>query len=76
MRRMGPYIAGRFIRMILMAVAAFTILFVVVDAFDNINRWMEKSPGWGGFLRYYAYGLPYIVVLVMPWRCCCAASFW
>lgn len=66
MKRMDRYIAGRFIRMILMAVAAFTILFVVVDAFDNINRWMEKSPGWGAFLRYYAYGLPYIVVLVMP----------
>jgi lipopolysaccharide export system permease protein len=65
-KRIDRYIAGRFIRMILMAVAAFTILFVVVDAFDNINRWMEKSPGWGAFLKYYAYGLPYIVVLVMP----------
>ncbi len=66
MKRIDRYMAGRFIRMILMAVAAFTILFVVVDAFDNINRWMEKSPGWGAFLKYYAYGLPYIVVLVMP----------
>jgi len=60
------YIAGRFLRMIMMAVAAFTVLFVVVDAFDNINRWMEKSPGWEAFLRYYLYGLPYIIVLVMP----------
>ncbi len=66
MKRLDRYIAGRFIRMICMAVAAFTVLFVVVDAFDNINRWMEKSPGWESFLRYYAFGLPYIIVLVMP----------
>lgn len=66
MKRMDRYLAGRFIRMVLMTVSAFTVLFVVVDAFDNINRWMERSPSWDAFLLYYAYGLPYIVVLVMP----------
>lgn len=66
MRRLDRYIAGRFVRMVFMAVAAFTVLFVVVDAFDNINRWMERSPSWESFLRYYLYGIPYIVVLVMP----------
>lgn len=66
MKLIDRYIAFRFTRMVFMTVLAFTVLFVVVDAFDNINRWMDRNPTWDAFLLYYAFGLPYTVVLVMP----------
>jgi len=65
-KRLDTYMAGRFIRMIMMAVLSFTVIFVSVNAFDNFSRWVDKEVTVMTFLRYYFYGLPYIVVLVMP----------
>jgi lipopolysaccharide export system permease protein len=60
------YLASRFIKMILVAVLSFVIIFVSVDAFDHFTRWVDKDVSIGAFLTYYFYGLPYIIVLVLP----------
>jgi len=66
LRKLDAYIAFRFIRMIGLAVAAFVVIYVSVDAFEHFSRWVDKDVGLATFARYYFYGLPYIVVLVMP----------
>jgi len=64
--RLDRYIAFRFLRTITVSVASFVIVFVSVDAFDHFSRWVDRDVTVGTFLRYYFYGLPYIVVLVLP----------
>ncbi len=64
--RLDRHLAARFSVMILIAIASFVVIFVSVDAFDHFSRWVDRDVTPGTFLRYYFYGLPYIVVLVMP----------
>jgi len=65
-KRLDVYLASRFLRMILVAVTSFVIVFVSVDAFDHFTRWVDKDISVGAFMTYYFYGLPYIIVLVLP----------
>lgn len=65
-KKLDLYLASRFIRMIVVAVASFVIIFVSVDAFDHFTRWVDKDVSAGAFAKYYFYGLPYIIVLVLP----------
>ncbi|MCD4774925.1 MAG: LptF/LptG family permease [Candidatus Aegiribacteria sp.] len=65
-RILDRYLALRFIKMILISVSSFVIIFVSVDAFDHFTRWVDKDVSMGAFLTYYFYGLPYIIVLVLP----------
>ncbi len=65
-RKLDLYVGFRFVKMILFAVAAFVIIYISVDAFEHFSRWVDKDVGLVTFARYYFYGLPYIVVLVMP----------
>jgi lipopolysaccharide export system permease protein len=65
-RKLDMYLASRFLKMIVVAVASFVIIFVSVDAFDHFTRWVDKDVSAGTFAKYYFYGLPYIIVLVLP----------
>ncbi len=65
-RKIDRYIAGRFCRIILLAIVSFVVIFVCVDAFDNFRRWAGNDVSTLTFLKYYAYGLPYIIVLILP----------
>ena len=65
-RKLDRYLALRFIKMIIVAVSSFVIIFVSVDAFDHFTRWVDRDVSPGAFLMYYFYGLPYIIVLVLP----------
>ncbi len=65
-RKLDMYLASRFMKMIVVAVSSFVVIFVSVDAFDHFTRWVDKDVSPGIFLEYYFYGLPYIIVLVLP----------
>ena len=66
MKLLDRYIAGTFLKLIVMTVLSFTVIFVTVNAFDHFSRWVDKDVTAMTFLRYYFYGLPYIIVLVTP----------
>jgi len=65
-KKLDLYLSIRFIKMIIIAVSSFVIIFVSVDAFDHFTRWVDKDVSIEAFLTYYFYGLPYIIVLVLP----------
>jgi lipopolysaccharide export system permease protein len=65
-KKLDIYLASRFTRMILVAVLSFVVIFVSVDAFDHFTRWVDKDISPLTFAKYYFYGLPYIIVLVLP----------
>ena len=65
-KKLDAYLAFRFIKMIAVSVTSFVVIFVSVDAFDHFTRWMDKNVSAITFLKYYFYGLPYIIVLVLP----------
>ena len=65
-RKLDLYVGLRFLRMVGMAIASFVVIFVTVDAFEHFSQWVDRDVTAVTFLRYYFYGLPYVVVLVMP----------
>ena len=65
-RKLDWYVGNRFLKMLLMAVTSFVVIFITVDIFEHFSRWVDKDIGFVTLARYYFYGLPYIVVLVMP----------
>lgn len=65
-RKLDLYLATRFMKMIVVAVSSFVVIFVSVDAFDHFTRWVDRDVSAGTFFTYYFYGLPYIIVLVLP----------
>jgi len=65
-RKLDLYVGMRFLRTITVSVASFVIVFVSVDAFDHFSRWVDKDVSIGSFAMYYFYGLPYIIILVLP----------
>jgi lipopolysaccharide export system permease protein len=66
LKKLDIYLAAKFVRMIIMAVTSFTVVFITVNAFDHFSRWLDKNVTVMTFLRYYYYSLPYIIVLVTP----------
>ena len=65
-RKLDLYVGLRFLRTIAVSVTSFVVVFVSVDAFDHFSRWVDKDVSLGTFAKYYFYGLPYIIVLVLP----------
>lgn len=66
MKVLDRYILGEFTKLLVMAVAAFIILFVVVDVFENMDDLMERGVPLGRSVAFFAYKIPFIVGQVSP----------
>jgi len=66
MKVLERYILGEFTKLLVMAVAAFIILFVVVDVFENMDDLMERGVPLGRSVAFFAYKIPFIVGQVSP----------
>ncbi len=69
------YITSRFWRFFAVAVAAFVVVFLVVDIVENLDHYIDKKARAVDVVIYYLYYLPYIIVLVTPVGTLLAASF-
>lgn len=66
MRLLDRYIAVRFLNVLLFALFAFIVLFIVVDAIDHLDKFIDRGMPKPMIARYYYYYLPYIIILCMP----------
>lgn len=66
MRLLDRYIAVRFLNVLLFALFAFIVLFVVVDAIDHMDKFIDRGMPKIMIAEYYYYYLPYIIILCMP----------
>lgn len=66
MTRIDRYVLKQFILTALFALAAFMIIFVVVDMMENLDDFLDRSAGIGLIATYYCYFLPEIIKLMIP----------
>ena len=66
MRLLDKYVALKFLNVLLFSLVAFAIIFVVVDAIDHMDKFIDRGMPKLMILKYYFYYLPYIVILCMP----------
>jgi lipopolysaccharide export system permease protein len=64
--RIDRYVLKQFILTALFALAAFMIIFVVVDMMENLDDFLDRSAGIGLIATYYCYFLPEIIKLMIP----------
>lgn len=66
MRIHDRYILGDFWRNLAIGLLAFTIIYVTVDMTDQVNVYIDNRARPADVVLFYAYKIPWILVLIMP----------
>jgi lipopolysaccharide export system permease protein len=65
-RILDRYIAGQFFRMWLAALSAFIVIFLVVNLFEKVSKFLEYDVPMDVIVKYYLFMIPYIVKWMNP----------
>ncbi|MBI3316328.1 MAG: LptF/LptG family permease [Candidatus Omnitrophica bacterium] len=66
MRIVDRYLLRNFLMPLLYCVALFLILFIIVDAFNNLDEYLKHGVSLKIVLSYYFYKIPSLLVQVVP----------
>jgi lipopolysaccharide export system permease protein len=66
MRTLDRYVTSEFLKYLTMAVVMFVALFVVVDLFEKMDKFIDHGAAAGDVILFYVYGVPYTLVLTVP----------
>ncbi len=66
MKILDRYILKRFIINLFIAVAAWLIIFLVVDIIENLSKFLDRDATFNQVFMYYLYYVPYIISLTLP----------
>jgi len=66
MRILTRYITEEFLKFLGYSLLSFTLLYIIVDLFEKIDRFIDKKISLLILLRYYLYQVPYIAILTLP----------
>ncbi|MBI5058388.1 LptF/LptG family permease [candidate division KSB1 bacterium] len=66
MKLLDRYILGRFLTFLGFAIIASLVIFVTVDATEQLDKFIDAKLGWALILRYYYLYLPFILYLTLP----------
>jgi len=65
-RILDRYVSGEFLRMWLSALLAFIVIFLVVNLFEKISKFLEYNVPAHIIFKYYLFMMPYIVKWINP----------
>ncbi len=66
LKKIDIYIITHFIKNLLFALLCFVIIFILVDLFENLDRFIDNKIGLPLVLKYYVYFIPEILRLIAP----------
>lgn len=66
MKKMDLYIIRHFIQNFLFGLFCFVIIFILVDLFENLDKFIDKKLNLGLVALYYLYFIPDILKLITP----------
>lgn len=66
MKLIDRYVIRQFIVTMLFSLAAVLIVFIVIDAMEKLDDFIDKQAGWPTILQYYFFFIPEIIKLIMP----------
>lgn len=66
MKLIDKYILRHFIQNLVFGIFCFVIIFILVDLFENLDRFIDKNLSIGMLSLYYMYFIPDILKLITP----------
>ncbi len=66
MKLLDKYILRSFIQNLIFGIFCFVIIFILVDLFENLDRFIDKNLSLGMLSLYYMYFIPDILKLITP----------
>ncbi len=66
MKLIDKYILRHFIQNLIFGIFCFVIIFILVDLFENLDRFIDKNLSIGMLSLYYMYFIPDILKLITP----------
>lgn len=75
MTRLDRYVSLQFLKTILFAILAFSLIFILIDMIENLDDFVDQNVQPHIIFLYYAYFLPRIFSLMVPVATLLAALF-
>jgi lipopolysaccharide export LptBFGC system permease protein LptF len=75
MRILSRYIVRRYLVWLALALTALVAIFLVVDLTDRLNEFLDRAFEGRAILSYYAFYVPYVVILTLPMASLLACLF-
>jgi lipopolysaccharide export system permease protein len=69
------YLLRQFLRVFFFSILTFTIIFIVVDTFEEIDNFIDHDADMLTIVIYYVYALPFILTYIIPVALLLAAVF-
>lgn len=66
MRLLDRYVLVEFVKLLLLSLCAFVVIFAIVDLFEKIQDFMDGHASFLIVARYYLYKIPWVTVQVLP----------
>ncbi len=66
MRLLDRYIIRQFVTTALFSLAAVLVVFIVIDAMEKLDDFIDRQAGWGIIAQYYLFFVPEIIKLIIP----------
>ncbi len=65
-RTLDRYVMVEFLKYLTLAMCLFIGLFIIVDLFEKLSKFVDNTASITDIAAFYAYSIPYTVVLTMP----------
>ena len=66
MKNIDKYIIYQFVKNFLFAILCFILIFILVDLFENLDKFIDNKLGFDKVAAYYFYFTPEILMLITP----------
>jgi lipopolysaccharide export system permease protein len=60
------YLLRQFVKIMLISILAFIVIFITVDTFEEIDNFIDHEAEIGEIAEYYLYSIPFILTYVIP----------
>lgn len=60
------YLLRQFSRILLFSVLAFTVIYITVDIFEEIDNFLDHNASIAHIAMYYVYSIPFILTYIVP----------
>ncbi len=65
-KKLDKYIISHFVKNLLFAFLCFIVIFILVDLFENLDKFIDSKTGLTVVFKYYFYFIPEIIRLITP----------
>src|SRR5512135_1819201 len=66
MKLLDRYIIKQFVMTALFSLVAVLVVFIVIDAMEKLDDFIDRQAGWGIIAQYYLFFVPEIIKLIIP----------